>query len=122
MTLQHAERLSLVERVIDQLRTQITAGSWECGERIPTEPQLSDILGVGRNTVREAVRALVHTGLLEVRLRIPRHSDTQPTLIRTPVPRSFGQAVEAQRRRGGIVSPRCPASSISSPVCASTHP
>ncbi|MGI1189106.1 hypothetical protein ACRCRN_34150, partial [Pseudomonas aeruginosa] len=37
-------------------------------------------------------------------LRIPRHSDTQPTLIRTPVPRSFGQAVGAQRRRGGIVS------------------
>lgn len=35
MALQHAERLSLVERVIDQLRTQITAGSWECGERIP---------------------------------------------------------------------------------------
>ncbi|WP_419584945.1 helix-turn-helix domain-containing protein, partial [Stutzerimonas kunmingensis] len=40
-------------------------------------------------------------------LRIPRHSDTQPTLIRTPVPRSFGQAVGAQRRRGGIVSLRC---------------
>ncbi|MFN9585628.1 MAG: hypothetical protein ACK561_10625, partial [Pseudomonadaceae bacterium] len=37
-------------------------------------------------------------------LRIPRHSDTQPTLIRTPVPRSFGQAVGAQRRRGCIVS------------------
>ncbi|MCS9400258.1 hypothetical protein N1E68_02670, partial [Pseudomonas aeruginosa] len=28
-----------------------------------------------------------------VDVRIPRHSDTQPTLIRTPVPRSFGQAV-----------------------------
>ncbi|MGL3745157.1 response regulator, partial [Pseudomonas aeruginosa] len=40
-----------------------------------------------------------------VKVRIPRHSDTQPTLIRTPVPRSFGQAVGAQRRRGGIVSP-----------------
>ncbi|MGU0673158.1 hypothetical protein ACSER5_10465, partial [Pseudomonas aeruginosa] len=25
-----------------------------------------------------------------LQLRIPRHSDTQPTLIRTPVPRSFG--------------------------------
>ncbi|MQT52168.1 Wzz/FepE/Etk N-terminal domain-containing protein, partial [Pseudomonas sp. FSL R10-2398] len=46
-------------------------------------------------------------------LRIPRHSDTQPTLIRTPVPRSFGQAVGAQRRRGGIVSPGWLASSIS---------
>ena len=55
-------------------------------------------------------------------VRIPRHSDTQPTLIRTPVPRSFGQAVGAQRRRGGIVSLRCPASSISASVCALIHP
>ncbi len=38
---------------------------------------------------------------LRTYVRIPRHSDTQPTLIRTPVPRSFGQAVGAQRRRGG---------------------
>ncbi|MCV4077134.1 hypothetical protein OD785_23195, partial [Pseudomonas aeruginosa] len=30
---------------------------------------------------------------IAIRVRIPRHSDTQPTLIRTPVPRSFGQAV-----------------------------
>ncbi|MCV6250535.1 hypothetical protein OFL33_33445, partial [Pseudomonas aeruginosa] len=30
--------------------------------------------------------------LAVVKVRIPRHSDTQPTLIRTPVPRSFGQA------------------------------
>ena len=36
-------------------------------------------------------------------LRIPRHSDTQPTLIRTPVPRSFGQAVGAQRRRFALL-------------------
>ena len=82
MTLQHAERLSLVERVIDQLRTQITAGSWECGERIPTEPQLSDMLGVGRNTVREAVRALVHTGLLEVR-QVPARSFGQTGTLRS---------------------------------------
>ena len=55
-------------------------------------------------------------------VRIPRHSDTQPTLIRTPVPRSFGQAVGAQRRRGGIVSPGWLASSISASVCALIHP
>jgi transposase len=34
----------------------------------------------------------------------------------------FGQAVGAQRRRGGIVSPRRPAPSISSPACASIRP
>ncbi|WP_237044140.1 WG repeat-containing protein [Aquipseudomonas alcaligenes] len=78
--------------------------------------------------------SMEHAGLFHIRrgwlsdqnlkfaLRIPRHSDTQPTLIRTPVPRSFGQAVGAQRRRGGIVSLRCPASSISASVCALIHP
>lgn len=37
------------------------------GTRIPTEPDLVAALGVGRNTVREAVRALVHSGVLERR-------------------------------------------------------
>ena len=36
-------------------------------------------------------------------LRIPRHSDTQPTNIRTLVPRSFGPAVGAQRRRFALL-------------------
>lgn len=67
MPLQVAERATLVRRVIEQLRAQITAGEWPVGARIPTEPQLVAALGVGRNTVREAVRALVHAGLLESR-------------------------------------------------------
>jgi DNA-binding FadR family transcriptional regulator len=53
--------------VIEQLRTQIATGEWPVGSRIPTEPQLVAALGVGRNTVREAVRALEHAGLLESR-------------------------------------------------------
>ncbi|SBW80544.1 hypothetical protein PVE_R1G2660 [Pseudomonas veronii 1YdBTEX2] len=36
-------------------------------------------------------------------VRIPRHPDTQPTNIRTLVPRSFGQAVGAQRRRFALL-------------------
>ncbi|GIJ22394.1 GntR family transcriptional regulator [Micromonospora lutea] len=42
-------------------------GEWPVGGRIPTEPQLVEALGVGRNTVREAVRALAHAGVLECR-------------------------------------------------------
>jgi len=37
------------------------------GSKIPAEPVLVGSLGVGRNTVREAVRALVHSGMLEPR-------------------------------------------------------
>ncbi|HEY7486626.1 MAG TPA: FCD domain-containing protein [Streptosporangiaceae bacterium] len=67
MTLRVARRASLVDQVIDQLREQIAAGAWAVGQKIPPEPTLAESLGVGRNTVREAVRALQHAGLLECR-------------------------------------------------------
>src|SRR5690625_2862093 len=47
------------------LRRQITTGAWPVGERIPIEPELTEILGVGRSTVREAVRSLASIGMLE---------------------------------------------------------
>lgn len=56
-----------VRETITQLRQRIMAGEWPVGGRIPTEPQLVEALGVGRNTVREAVRALAHAGVLECR-------------------------------------------------------
>ncbi|MEU2612234.1 FCD domain-containing protein [Micromonospora sp. NPDC007271] len=56
-----------VRQTIEQLRARILGGEWPVGGRIPTEPQLVAALGVGRNTVREAVRALVHAGVLECR-------------------------------------------------------
>jgi DNA-binding FadR family transcriptional regulator len=60
-------RSGLVEQVIDQMREAIRTGDWAVDQRIPPEPELVTVLGVGRNTVREAVRALSHAGLLEVR-------------------------------------------------------
>ncbi|MEU8296119.1 FCD domain-containing protein [Micromonospora sp. NPDC048909] len=56
-----------VRQTTAQLRERILGGEWPIGGRIPTEPQLVAALGVGRNTVREAVRALVHAGVLECR-------------------------------------------------------
>ncbi|MET8578632.1 FadR/GntR family transcriptional regulator [Streptomyces sp. NPDC005012] len=67
MPLTHPRRSALSEQVIASLRTQITSGEWPVGSRIPTEPELVEQLGVARNTVREAVRALAHNGLLDIR-------------------------------------------------------
>ena len=67
MPLATTRRTGLVDQVIEQLRAAVTQGEWPLGERIPTEVELGEQLGVGRNTIREAVRALAHTGLLEVR-------------------------------------------------------
>ncbi|MFG2221477.1 FadR/GntR family transcriptional regulator [Streptomyces sp. NPDC048644] len=67
MPLTSPHRSALADQVIAQLRAQITSGEWPVGSRIPTEPELVGQLGVARNTVREAVRALAHNGLLDIR-------------------------------------------------------
>jgi DNA-binding FadR family transcriptional regulator len=63
-SLQAAGRTSLVDSAIEQLRAQLSSGAWQVGDRIPTEHELAERLHVGRNTVREAVRVLVHSGML----------------------------------------------------------
>lgn len=57
-------RTNLIDRTVGALRAQITSGQWPVGTRIPPEPELVELLGVGRNTVREAVGSLVHAGML----------------------------------------------------------
>lgn len=62
-----ARRLPLAQEVTEELRQEIASGRWPVGTRIPPEPQLIGRLGVSRGTLREAVKALAHAGLLEVR-------------------------------------------------------
>ncbi|WP_125100077.1 FadR/GntR family transcriptional regulator [Leucobacter chromiireducens] len=47
------------------LRRKITTGEWPVGSRIPIEPELAEQTGVGRSTVREAVRSLASIGMIE---------------------------------------------------------
>ncbi|WP_305092147.1 FadR/GntR family transcriptional regulator [Prescottella sp. R16] len=65
--MQPVRRSTLITQVTEQLRDEIRSGRWPVGSRIPTEPELAERTGTGRNTVREAVQALVYSGLLERR-------------------------------------------------------
>lgn len=67
MALERAERVPLSENVAEQLRRAIRDGEYPTGAKLPTEAELSASLGVGRTTVREAVRALVSEGILASR-------------------------------------------------------
>jgi DNA-binding FadR family transcriptional regulator len=58
---------SLVDQALEQLRWRISEGRWAIGERLPTEPELAAELGISRNTVREAMRVLAFSGLIEIR-------------------------------------------------------
>ncbi|MEV0627328.1 FadR/GntR family transcriptional regulator [Nonomuraea wenchangensis] len=57
----------LVEQATEHLREQITQGEWPVGTRLPGENALAKTLGVGRSTVREALRALAGAGLVQAR-------------------------------------------------------
>ncbi|MEW2355374.1 FCD domain-containing protein [Spirillospora sp. NPDC029432] len=58
---------STVDAVLDQLQAEVSGGGWRVGDRIPGELDLAARLGVSRPAVREAIRALAHVGVLEVR-------------------------------------------------------
>ncbi|MFD6277117.1 FadR/GntR family transcriptional regulator [Streptomyces sp. NPDC060209] len=57
----------LVEQATEHLREQIVGGAWPVGTKLPGETTLAASLGVGRSTVREALRALAGAGLVRAR-------------------------------------------------------
>lgn len=62
-------RTSVVTQVSDALRARLAAAEegWQNDDRIPPETELSAQFGVGRSSIREAVRVLANEGWLEVR-------------------------------------------------------
>ncbi len=59
--------MSAVETALHGLRTLIADGSLHPGDRLPSEGELSDQLGVSRWSVREAIRTLSALGVVETR-------------------------------------------------------
>lgn len=61
------QKKSAAQLVLETLRTYFQKDSVQVGDRFPTEKELCTSLGVGRGTVREAVKVLVAEGFLEIR-------------------------------------------------------
>ncbi|WP_117207996.1 FadR/GntR family transcriptional regulator [Allorhizocola rhizosphaerae] len=59
--------MSQTEKAMTRIRELIQSGELPPGSKLPPEPQLAAELGVGRNIMREAVRAMVAARVLEVR-------------------------------------------------------
>ncbi len=61
------EKLTLAEIASQKLMNMIQKNSYGPGNKLPTEAELSEVLGVGRNTVREALRILMSRNIVTIR-------------------------------------------------------
>lgn len=58
---------SVVQQVINALTDAMINRELRPGDKIPTEAEMAENMGVGRNSIREAIKILVHLGVLEIR-------------------------------------------------------
>jgi DNA-binding FadR family transcriptional regulator len=85
----------LSEAVRKTLEERILGGEWVTGNRIPSEPELAQQLGVSRSVVRDAVRTLAARGLLEVRQGFG-------TTVRPPADDSYRDAITVMLARSDL--------------------
>jgi DNA-binding FadR family transcriptional regulator len=67
MKVEKARGASVTDEATDKIRELIVSGRWGPGDRLPPEAELAAQLGLSRNSLREAVRALSLVRVLEVR-------------------------------------------------------
>ena len=66
--LQPMSRTTLSEALFEKLVGHVVKGDWKEGERIPSEREISGQLGIGRASLREALKALELLGMVESRV------------------------------------------------------
>lgn len=67
MQFQKFTRENISEKIIEHVKEQIINGKLRPGDRLPAEETLARQMGVGRGTIREALRVLAYVGFLERR-------------------------------------------------------
>lgn len=60
------QKESLAQRLANLIRDEIAEGKYSVGQKLPTESQMVNIYGIGRSSVREAIKSLSNIGLLNV--------------------------------------------------------
>lgn len=87
-------------QIAAQMEALIVDGTWPLGTQIPTEPALMTQFDVGRNTLREAIRALAHAGLVSIKqgcgTYVEATSPLDNVLTKAVAQTSFEHAIEVR--------------------------
>jgi DNA-binding FadR family transcriptional regulator len=71
------KRSGVCDEVVIKLQQQIASGKFKPGEKLPSEPVMMQQFGVGRSSIREAVRILSNKGLVRVKQGLGTFVDVQ---------------------------------------------
>lgn len=58
---------NVTDQIVQYFKDNINSGNWKVGEKIPSENQLRELLGVSRASIRTAIQHLIGLGVLESR-------------------------------------------------------
>jgi GntR family transcriptional regulator len=92
-------QLPLYIKIHDDIRKWIDAGRWKVGERLPSERELSEIFGVSRMTLRQAVTQLVDEGILERRVGSGTYVASERVREKMRGTTSFSEIIKAQGKK-----------------------
>lgn len=65
MVFRRMNRVSVSEEIIEHIKGLIRQQTLKDGDRLPSEEKMARQMGVGRGTIREALKVLIHLGLIE---------------------------------------------------------
>lgn len=67
MSFQPIVTKKIYEEIVEQIKDMISRGELEPGQKLPSEREMSESMGVSRASVREALTALEALGILDIR-------------------------------------------------------
>lgn len=67
LPLKPMERGSISSAVMDMITDYLLSGKLKPGDKLPTENEFAQSLGVGRNSIREAIKMLSSIGVVEIK-------------------------------------------------------
>ena len=67
MSFQPIKPKKIYEEIVEQLKEMISTGELKPGDKLPSEREMAESLGVSRASVREALTALEAIGILDIR-------------------------------------------------------
>jgi GntR family transcriptional repressor for pyruvate dehydrogenase complex len=75
LLLKPMQRVLVSDEIIEQIKNLILEGKLRPGDQLPSETKMASQMKVGRSTIREALKVLIHLGFIERKNKVTVISD-----------------------------------------------